>query len=560
MRKVRLNRHAMEKAKMLKAIELENFKAFGERCRIELAPITLIFGENSAGKSSILQALHVLKQTRVNRSSGVALLPAVEDGFADIGNYSDFVFDHECERSIHIRLELEPTSRGTTDASISTTDCGNGFELVFSKAPDRLDIDLNSICLYSSGSSELFARFAPTDLDRKQSSEMRQGLRLRFGAGAADFAGSLSAMKCVGLSERSEFWNEVFLRTQRRRDKIAEELLQLKSESLDDLASGQQTLFDQDSTERERWLGTVDEAITFYQSDFSLAEFISRMKPVELESIVSMDGFIPIPSGRRTWGGLPELETFRRYGPSRLRLRDLTLNLTSIASDIGKQIDDVLQSVYPLGPFRHLPQRLYSLLASHATNVGYDGKSLPDLLFRKVELVEATNEWMDRLEIGYSLRVDPVGDPSRGLYELRLLDLRRNGDVSVAISDVGFGISQVLPLVVQCIASQQQLITIEQPEVHIHPRLQADLGDLLADSIAAPRYQRFIIETHSEHLMLRLQRLVREGRISADDVSVLYVRRGPAGSTVVRLRLDTDGDFVDEWPGGFFPERLKELF
>jgi predicted ATPase len=131
--------------------------------------------------------------------------------------------------------------------------------------------------------------------------------------------------------------------------------------------------------------------------------------------------------------------------------------------------------------------------------------------------------------------------------------------VEVALSDVGFGISQILPFVVQSLAASDQIISIEQPEVHIHPRLQADLGDLLIEAIKEPRQNQFLIETHSEHLALRLQRRVREKKLSPDQISIVYVSRGPNGATVQPLRLDEEGDFIDDFPGGFFPERLREL-
>ena len=93
----------------------------------------------------------------------------------------------------------------------------------------------------------------------------------------------------------------------------------------------------------------------------------------------------------------------------------------------------------------------------------------------------------------------------------------------------------------------------------MHPKLQADLGDLLAEAIKEPRQNRFIIETHSEHLILRLQRLIRKKLLEPEDVSVIYVSRGPDGAKAERLHLDEDGDFIDEWPSGFFLERLREL-
>ena len=131
--------------------------------------------------------------------------------------------------------------------------------------------------------------------------------------------------------------------------------------------------------------------------------------------------------------------------------------------------------------------------------------------------------------------------------------------IDVALADVGFGLSQILPFIVQMLASTGKIISIEQPEVHIHPKLQADLGDLIAEAIKLPYEHQLLIETHSEHLILRLQKLVRLGKLTPDDVSILFVTRESNGSKATRFLLDEQGDFVEDWPGGFFPERLREL-
>jgi predicted ATPase len=120
------------------------------------------------------------------------------------------------------------------------------------------------------------------------------------------------------------------------------------------------------------------------------------------------------------------------------------------------------------------------------------------------------------------------------------------------------------------LASQDQTLTIEQPEVHIHPKLQADLGDLLIAGIQEPRKHQFIIETHSEHLVLRLLRRIRETtnglveeneqRLRPERLSVIYVERGAEGPKIHRLRVDDQGEFIDRWPQGFFEDRAAELF
>jgi len=108
--------------------------------------------------------------------------------------------------------------------------------------------------------------------------------------------------------------------------------------------------------------------------------------------------------------------------------------------------------------------------------------------------------------------------------------------------------------------SQDKLLAMEQPEIHLHPALQAELGDVFIESAMGERKNTFILETHSEHLILRLMRRIREGRISHSDVGVIFVEPLPRGSRFVELRIDEDGDFIDEWPGGFFEESFHEKF
>src|SRR5262249_39717700 len=154
--------------------------------------------------------------------------------------------------------------------------------------------------------------------------------------------------------------------------------------------------------------------------------------------------------------------------------------------------------------YRRAPERLYIFTGTTPIDVGYKGNLLPDLLFRRPHLVSEANSWLDRLDIGYHIQISPVGTPSNDLFEVRLLDRKRSALTSIALPDVGFGISQILPLIVQTLASKEQTITVEQPEVHIHPKLQADLADLLVAGIQPNRNNRFVVETHSEHLILRL--------------------------------------------------------
>jgi predicted ATPase len=120
-----------------------------------------------------------------------------------------------------------------------------------------------------------------------------------------------------------------------------------------------------------------------------------------------------------------------------------------------------------------------------------------------------------------------------------------------------------LPVVVEVLANRMSTICIEQPEIHIHPRLQGDVADLLLEA-ASLRDNQLIVETHSEHLILRLLRRLKEGRnkwLTPDKISVIYVGSDEFGrAEPTQIRVGARGDFEDEWPGGFFDERYEDLF
>ena len=149
---------------------------------------------------------------------------------------------------------------------------------------------------------------------------------------------------------------------------------------------------------------------------------------------------------------------------------------------------------------------------------------------------------------------------------IALVLVGRRSKIPVTLPDVGFGINQILPVIVEGVdfftGRESRTLCVEQPEIHLHPKLQANLADLMIANIEGDGEKQWIIETHSELLILRIQRRVREGKLDPSAVSVLYVdpdATGRSGSTITALRLDENGDFIDEWPDGFFEEGFGEL-
>jgi len=546
---------------MLKALELENFKAFGERNRIEFAPITLIYGQNSAGKSSILNALNLLKQTRMSREQGALLLPRAEGGLVDLGSFHELLHDHDLSRTLAMRVDFGGSMRGRRrqDEDGATP---IGFEVGFHRRDNHRDVTLAYLQAYA-GSAIPVMRFEPYEITEKEMRTLSLPAYAFWQRNQRLSSRDLQGASCVRISDDREFWRSTYAEAYAVRREIVRALEALRDDVLGK-SKNQMSLFRGDPTTAD-----FESAISFYSSDFSLESFISRRIKAETGAIVAMDGFLPMPT--RVGGNAEHVESFalRYLRESRVRTRGL-FDATEFIVDAGRQLEVVLDRLFPLGPFRRAPKRLYIFTGTTPRDVGYSGDLLPDLLFRQRKLVVEANQWLDRLDIGYHIEIAPVGTPSNDLFEVRLRDTRRGGQTSIALPDVGFGISQILPFIVQSLASEEQIITIEQPEVHIHPKLQADLGDLLIACIQEPRRHQFIIETHSEHLVLRLLRRIRETAtdqlahgqlpLRPDQLSVVYLERGDAGARVHHLRVDESGEFIDRWPQGFFEERALELF
>lgn len=175
----------------------------------------------------------------------------------------------------------------------------------------------------------------------------------------------------------------------------------------------------------------------------------------------------------------------------------------------------------------------------------------------------------------YSTLEDAI-ENGEDIYQLRLMDAQKR---VFEFEEVGSGLGYVLPILTSACNGNKLLSILQQPELHLHPALQSALGDVFINCLSISQENRtqsyfgkqLVIETHSEHLLLRILKRIRqtnsnrpptaELQINASDVAVLYFDPSPDGTTRVKnLRISDDGEFIDRWPRGFFTEREQDLF
>lgn len=224
----------------------------------------------------------------------------------------------------------------------------------------------------------------------------------------------------------------------------------------------------------------------------------------------------------------------------------------SIVSYVFAEMRSMLDDMSYIGPVRERSRSFYPVTAEVPRSVGPAGERAANLLRQRfARLQPALDQWVRAFELGDAVK---YRDLSADLFEIYFLSEGRETN----IADAGFGASQVFPLIVQALASAPGTLTLaEQPEIHLNPKLQSVLADLFVTM--ANTHRRVVVETHSEHLLLRLRRLIAEGKIAANRVALYFVEKIGGESTIRRVPISAKGHIsADEWPKGFFGETLKE--
>jgi predicted ATPase len=215
-------------------------------------------------------------------------------------------------------------------------------------------------------------------------------------------------------------------------------------------------------------------------------------------------------------------------------------------------VRNVFDNISYIGPLRAKLKRFYRVSAEMPETVGSQGEHAANLFRRKVkDLKPRIDSWVKAFEFGEELKYKELTDD---LFQLLFIANQEETN----IADAGFGASQVLPLIIQAVAAPQDSFTLaEQPEIHLNPRLQCVLADLFVDMAASGH--RVLVETHSEHLIVRLRRLVAEGTIRAEDVSLYFVEKNAGKSEIRKIPIESNGSIPAEaWPSGFFDDSLRE--
>jgi len=444
---------------MITGLHIKNFKAWSDTGSMRLAPLTVIFGTNSSGKSSLGHLLLALKQTVNNTDRKRSLHLGDQSSLIDLGTFKDCLHNHDLDRMMTFAISW--------------------------KLPEALRIR--------------------DSLDRRK---IISGNELRLGVGLkADRQGQPRTQGFV---------------YQLRHDNA--DVLKVKHSRGD----GDHPVLDCDNLRLLRAQG-------------------------------------------RKW----ELEAPEKF----YRFSDRTLaryQNADFLADFSLETERFLQNVYFLGPLRSEPARVYQWAGDAPEDVGPRGeKTISALLaatkeerylnrgFKKrtYRFDEFIARWLKDLGVISSFEVKPLAE---GRTEYEVLVRTQKSSAEVKLTDVGFGVSQVLPALVQAFyAPENSTIWMEQPEIHLHPKVQANLADTFISAIksyedSSPRNLQLIIESHSEHLLTRLQLRVAEGSLDPEDVAIYFVNEGRDGANLEPLRITLYGD-IENWPENFFGDEMADI-
>ncbi len=448
---------------MLKKLKIKNFKGWKDTKEIKLAPITLFFGTNSSGKSSIGQFLMMLKQTVESSDRKNVFFAGDQNSYVQLGSLKEMVYQRNLDNKIEFEYQWNLPKETNIKDSISK------------KTYNIASIDF-SCKIYS-------------DENEKISIE-------KFNYNLFNYNSFDKQEKKIGIkmSLDTENKNEYKIKTEKYK-----------------LKRNKGRVWNINSA--VRFYGFSDKVVAYYQN----ADFVQ---------------------------------------------------------DLNLEHENFFKSINYLGPLRTKTDRLYSWSGNSPESVGASGENtIPAILSaknRKISLgrskqkkiiEEIVAKSLKKMGLIENFRINKISK-NREEYEV---NVKTKGSKHwVDLPDVGFGISQVLPVLVQCFyAPKNSIIVMEQPEIHLHPSAQSVLADVMIDVINSKengknRNIQLIIETHSEHFLRRLQRRIAEDTISQDKVSAYFAKIDKSPAKLEPLDIDLFGNILN-WPKNFFGDEMEDV-
>ncbi|MFD3166807.1 DUF3696 domain-containing protein [Herpetosiphon sp. NSE202] len=229
--------------------------------------------------------------------------------------------------------------------------------------------------------------------------------------------------------------------------------------------------------------------------------------------------------------------------------------------ELGASFTQLMFHVNYLGPLREFPARIYRW-GGERHSLGNRGENAIQVLLadyhRHHQFQRTTKKvalWLQQLGLIQSFELHRIA-PERREFEVRV---RLHAEsTEVLLTEVGFGVSQVLPVLVLCAsAAKNAILILEQPEIHLHPAVQAGLADILIET--SQRGVQVILESHSEHLLRRLQRRIAEAKLTPQETALYFCESDKTGTSQLKpLEVDTYGN-INNWPEHFFGDEMGDL-
>ena len=237
-------------------------------------------------------------------------------------------------------------------------------------------------------------------------------------------------------------------------------------------------------------------------------------------------------------------------------------------SDFELAFERLFSRTYYLGPLREYPRRQYMWAGGQPADMGQTGERVIDAILasrerghtfsglkrKRLTLEGVVAHWLKELGLISSFSVEGI----RGSNIYRVVVKRNESASQVSITDVGFGVSQVLPALALCYyVPEGSTVILEQPEIHLHPAVQSGLADVFINAIKTRNIQ-IIVESHSEHLLRRLQRRIAEEEFAQNDAALYFCAMENGRSSLRPLDIDMFGRIAN-WPPDFFGDEFGEI-